>query len=524
MNLLDKLRTFFARGKPGPGTPAKRTDDSAYSATFGNGSGGGFAGGAVNRLTVSLATWSGAINADLDASLVIMRARARQLAQSNEYGRRFLSLVATNVVGPHGPKLQVRAYTDFPDQRNKKPVLDKVANDAIEVHYARWCKVSDVTGRMDFAQQCRVAIKGAARDGEALVRYVRRPDLPYGIALQLLEADRLDEQLNVLFQNGGAIRQGVEIDSSGRPLALHIKTTHPGDRYTQAHAKSERVPMSQILHIYLPERAEQVRGYSWFHAIILRALQLHGFNEAAVIAARIGASKVAALVPKDTDGGPMPGALDAVADGKSSSGALHMDVEAGDILQVPQGYDLDSWNPEYPHANFESFVKAAMRGISAGLDVATHNLSGDMTDVNYSSARIAELSERDMWITLQQWFIRAMVQPVFEEWLAIALLRGEITLPNGKALPAEKLGKFRDAARFQGRRWPWVDPSKEIDAAQKAVDLGITSRTRLAAERGEEFDDVLDELTQEREQLEAAKLAGRPVAPPAAPPAPPPQE
>lgn len=90
-----------------------------------------FAGAAVNRLTASLAGWSGSVNADLDGSLVILRARARQLAANTAHGRRFLSLVANNVVGGENqPKLQVRAYKD---QRNPNAatVLDKAANDAI---------------------------------------------------------------------------------------------------------------------------------------------------------------------------------------------------------------------------------------------------------------------------------------------------------------------------------------------------------------------------------------------------------
>lgn len=37
----------------------------------------GFAGAAIDRLTASLQQWSGSINADLDRSLVILRARAR---------------------------------------------------------------------------------------------------------------------------------------------------------------------------------------------------------------------------------------------------------------------------------------------------------------------------------------------------------------------------------------------------------------------------------------------------------------
>lgn len=494
------------------GKPARRDN---YAGTYGSSNNAAFAGGAVGRLTASMASWSGSVNNDLDGSLTIMRARGRQLGQSNEYGRRFLTLVANNIVGPKGPTLQVRAYTAQVDPK-KPPMLDKVANDAIEIHYARWAKKADITGRMHLAQLYRVAAKAVARDGEALVRIVRQRNLPYGMALQLLEADRLDETINATLPNG-CVRQGVEIDTMGRPVALYIKSRHPGDRFGPGHNESERVPMADIRHVYLPERAEQVRGYTWFHAIIVRAMQLHGFNDAAVTAAKIGASKVAALERPEES---MAGGAELMADAQTSTG-LQMNVEAGEMFELPPGYKLSSWNPEYPHANFESFVKAAMRGISAGLDVATHNLSGDMTDVNYSSARIAELSEREQWMVLQDWFINTLVEPVYQEWLAMALLRGDITFPqSGKALPADKLGKFQDASRFQGRRWSWVDPSKEIDAKQSEVDLRITSRTRIAAERGYELEDVLDELAQEEALMEQMGLMPKSAPAPATAPAP----
>jgi lambda family phage portal protein len=493
------------------GRPARRDN---YAATYGSSNNAAFAGGAVGRLTASMANWSGSVNADLDGSLVVMRARGRQLGQSNEYGRRFLALVANNIVGPKGPTLQVRAYNAQVDPK-KPPALDKVANDAIEIHYARWCKKADITGRMHLAHLYRVAAKAVARDGEALVRIVRDRSLPYGMAVQLLEADRLDETVNGILPNG-CVRQGVELDTMGRPVALYIKSRHPGDRYGPGHNAPERVPMDQVRHVYLPERAEQVRGYTWFHAIIVRAMQLHGFNDAAVTAARIGASKVAALERTEESA---QGGVEAMADAQTSTG-LQMNVEAGEMFELPPGYKLSAWNPEYPHANFESFVKAAMRGISSGLDVATHNLSGDMTDVNYSSARIAELSEREQWMVLQDWFIGTLVEPIYQEWLAISLLRGDITFPqSGKALPADKLSKFLDASRFQGRRWSWVDPAKEIQAKQGEVDLRITSRTRIAAERGYELEDILDELAQEEALMEKMGLATAPAPKPTAAPA-----
>jgi lambda family phage portal protein len=506
MKITDRLRAAWR------GFTAKR---DPYAGSYGTGAAAGFAGGSVNRLTASLANWSGSVNADNDVALPILRARARNLAANNEHGKRFLSMVAANVVGRRNPRLQVRALRDQRDP-NKPTTLDKTANDTIEIHFERWGKTADITGRhRSLYAWFRTVVKGVARDGEALVRVVRDRRLPYGIGVQLLEADRLEDDRNQRLDNGNTIRQGVEIDSTGRAVAYWVKTAHPGENYATRAAGVERIPAKDIIHLFLPERAEQVRGITWLHAIIIRASVIHNFEEAAVVAAQIGASKVAALERAD-DG---VDATDSMADGKVGN-ALQMNVQAGEMFELPPGYKLNSWNPEYPHANFESFLKACLRGLAAGLDVAAHNLTGDMTDVNYSSARIAELSEREAWMILQDWFIESLAMPLYEEWLAMALISGAITFEiTGKALPADKLQKFLNASRFQGRRWAWVDPLKEAEANAKRLETQLTSRTRLAAEQGDEFEDILDELAQEQDLIKAAKLDMAP-AKPAAPPAP----
>lgn len=447
--------------------------------------GAAFAGASIDRLTASLSQVSGAVNADLDGSLVILRARARSLCANNEHGRRFLSLVAANVVG-QGPKLQVRA-------RNLNGSLDKPGNDAIEVHWERWGRKADVTGKMGFAHFLRVLVKAVARDGEALVKVVRSRDLPYGIGLQLLEADRLDESVNGRF-NGNQVRQGVEVDSVGRPVAYHVKTTHPGENWQQRQAVTERIDAREIYHVFLQERAEQVRGFTWLHAVLQRMNMLHAYEEAAVVAARVGASKMGVFTRKDD----ASSSLDSMADARMTDGSLQMSAEPGEFIELPAGYELGSWDPEYPHANFESFLKACMRGVASGLDVATHNISGDMTDVNYSSARIAEMSERDMWVGLQDWLSESFLVPLYQDWLQSALILGQVTmLESNLPLPAERLGKFLEVSRFQGRRWAWVDPLKEVEAAQKLIESGLASRTSIAASQGREFEDVVDELAQE---------------------------
>ena len=480
----------------------QRSDN--YAATYGSGGMQGFAGGAINRLTASLATFSGSVNADLDGSLPVLRARARALAANNEHGRRFLTLVANNVVGRQNPKLQVRAMRDL---RNPAvaTTLDKAANDTIEIHWERWGRTCDLSGRhKTLYSLLRTTVKGVARDGEALIRVVRNRNLPYGMALQTLEADRLVDTLNARLDNGNIIRQGVEVDSALRPVAYYIRTSHPGENYAALQSnETERVPAGDIYHLFTPERAEQVRGITWFHAVILRGSVIHAFEEAAVIAAQIGASKTAALERADDS----PDIIGGMADG-IVGGLPQIKVEAGEMFELPPGYKLNSWNPDYPHANFESFLKACLRGLAAGLDVSAHNLTGDMNEVNYSSARIAELSERDTWKTLQDWLITSFVQPVYEEWLAVNLLSGNITFEiSGKAIPADRYEKFRNASRFQGKRWQWVDPAKEADANEKLLANGLTSRTRLCAEQGEEFDDIIDELAAEQEMMIAAGLS-----------------
>lgn len=52
--------------------------------------------------------------------------------------------------------------------------------------------------------------------------------------------------------------------------------------------------------------------------------------------------------------------------------------------------------------------------------------------------------------------------------------------------------------RWRVKRWQWVDPLKEAQAQSEAIDARLTSRTRLADEAGEEFEDILEEISEEQ--------------------------
>ena len=150
---------------------------------------------------------------------------------------------------------------------------------------------------------------------------------------------------------------------------------------------------------------------------------------------------------------------------------------------LPQGYEFQSFDPDYPHANFDSFCKTTLRGIAAGLGVSYTSLTGDLSEANYSSARVGLLDEREEWRLIQSWLIESFFAPLYSEWLEMALLSGQL------ALPMSKFDKF-NAAIWQGRRWQWIDPQKEIAANADAIARGLTTPSAVIRESGRDPEDV----------------------------------
>lgn len=467
-----------------------------------------FAAAAFNRLTSGWNSSNTSANVDLYRGLDTLRARSRDLFANNDYARRFGGMVTANVIGGAGVILQARIY-DKPG----KP--DAGANDAVEAGFARWGMRGscDVTGRLSWRDTQIQVIKAVARDGEALIRKIRGKAAgnAFGYALQVLDIDRLDTKLMRAAGKGlNEIKMGVEVDAFGRAVAYWLRPFHPGELWLaqgQVLSDHQRVPAGDILHVYMADRPEQLRGAPWMHAAMTRLNNLGGYEEAAVIAARVGASKMGFF--KTPEGG-----VDAASDGKDEQGVPYTEAEPGAFGTLPDGMDFVPFNPDYPHAMYAEFVKACLRGVASGLGVSYHGLANDLEGVNFSSIRAGTLEERDQWIGIQQWFIDAFLEPVYQDWLRSALAFGQILLANGSPLPLEKIDKFA-AHTWQARRWQWVDPLKDMNASVLAIENGLKAPQDVAAELGVDYEDVLVKIKQAQDM--AAKIGvtlGQPAPPP----------
>jgi len=436
-----------------------------------------FSGAQTGRL---FSDWVGAVgpmDVYLRRDLVALRSNSRRLAMNNDYMKSFLRMVRRNVIGPSGIVLQNRAKDD-----NGK--LDKEANDLIEQKWADWGQrgTCTVCGQYSWLQVQWMVATLIARDGEVIVRKVRGFPNKFGFAVQLFSADHLDETLNTELPGGGDIRMGVERDQWKRPVALHLKVKASDRQY----ARHQRIPISEIEHLYVPEDFEQTRGLPWAHSAIRRLGMLGGYEEAALVAARAGAAKMGFFQQREGAGSYTPDETD-------EKGDFIDKAEPGSIEILPEGFEFKEFDPSYPNGEMPFFMKSVLRGAAAGLGVSYNGLANDLEGVNFSSIRAGLQDERDEWMVLQQFIIQGLVLPVFSAWLEQAMLKKAVPLPFSK------IDKLMSPQWFP-RRWKWVDPDKDSKTAERDISLGVQSRTRLAAEQGRDLREVYEELAAE-EQL-----------------------
>lgn len=451
----------------------------------------GYAGGRLTRLSADWVMQPLSADQELRGNIRAIRARARELVRDNPYAKRFIHLTAQNVVGPHGVQLRGQVM-------NLKGKPNDGVNATLEREWRHWgaADACMVDGRMNFAELQRLVMKTVAQDGECIVRMVRGFDNPWVFALQLIDADQLDHDFTGRAPNtGNEVRMGVELDTWRRPVAYWLWNTHPAEyEYTKSRERT-RVPAEDIIHLYVSHRVGQTRGVSWFHPVMVALKMLDGYVEAELVAARTAASKFWAIKTSTEDGyqAPAPGE------------AVQMEIEPGLLTELDPGKEIQMLDPQHPTQAFDQFCKAILKSISSGLGSTYADLSGDLAEANYANQRTGLLAARDEYRSLQQWLIEHFIRRVYATWLSMAILAGRVR-------PGMRDPESLKDVLWVARGFDWVDPLSDLKATALEIDYGLTSRTQVCAERGEDFEQIAQELATEQQIAKDNDISLAPVA------------
>jgi len=361
------------------------------------------------------------------ASGPTVTARARYLARNNGYAAAAIESFAGNAVGTG-----IKPATLVGD-----PALKAV----IQAAWRRWTDESDAEGLTDFYGQLRRAAREVFIAGEVFIRFrPRRPGdgLSVPLQLQMLPAEQVPMTLTQPAPYGHQIRQGIEFDAVGRRVAYWFWRNHPGDATDRfgAGGVPVRVPAAEVLHILDPVEAGQVRGLSRLAAAIVKLWLLDLYDDA-----ELDRKKVAALfagfitrLPGDDNGaeGGMLG--EGAPDG---AGAAVAGLQPGTLQVLLPGEDVRFSTPADVGGNYEAFQYRTLLAVCAALGVPYQAVAGDMTKVNYSSSRTALLEFRRRIEAVQHSvLVFQLCRPVWERWLATAVLAGTLDLPGFAVDPA----------------------------------------------------------------------------------------
>lgn len=453
----------------------------------------GYSAAAFNRLVNEWRAATSTADAEMRGPLKVLRNRSRDLGRNNDYVRQFFREVQNNVVGtgiPFQSQIKMKRGGD----------LNKTLNKEIEDLWYEWCKKGSchTAGDLHFNDIERLAIREVAESGEFFIRLVMRKfgnsKIPF--ALELLEADMIDDDYNGISEAGNDIVMGVEKDIWGRRVAYYIKPKHPGDNGTGKAANYNsrshiRVPAEEIVSLGMIERWPQTRSVPWIVSSILRLHHMGGYEEAEVIAARASASLMGFI---QSDQGEIR--ADDVQDQDRVT-----EFEPGVFKYLAPGETVNIPNMNRPSGQLNPFMSFMLKGVAAGLGVSYSTISKDHSNDSYSSGRLSLISERDSWKSIQGWMIRNFHQVIFEKWLTMAVLSGAINL-EGYELHPEKYNQVK----WMPRGWAWVDPQKEVNAYKEALRGGLTTYSKLYAELGEDLEEMFNQRKLENDMIKKLDL------------------
>ncbi|WP_237062559.1 phage portal protein [Loktanella sp. M215] len=318
---------------------------------------------------------------------------ALDMVRNSPLATRAQQVIASNVVGDG----------IIPKVIAKKKGEREAALRLIEAHF----DTTDINadGRNNLYGLQRLVVNALVASGEVLIRRRRRERrdgfaLPFQI--QVIEIDFLDSFAFGKGEAGNVVRDGIEYDAIGRRVAYHLLSEHPGARgWRNLSRASRRVAASEILHIYRQDRPGQMRGVSWFAPVALALQDMADHQDAQLMRQKIAACFAAFRVNLD---GETPAAT-------ADPGGLSTLVP-GRIQNLAPGEDIRFAEPPGVQGYYE-FTRSVSRTVAAGIGVTYEALTGDLTGVNFSSARIGRL-EMDRNVSAWQWLllIPQMMQPL----------------------------------------------------------------------------------------------------------------
>jgi len=457
------------------------------------------------------------------------RAGARDLWMNTPLATAALKRCRTNIVG-FGLSLQSRI------DRKTLGLSDEAADaweQNTEAEFKLWAASldCDIRRKQNFAELQALALLSTLMSGDAFVLLPMVPrdpvtgnkvpgqGQPYDLRVQILEADYVSNPIDKM--ETLRISSGVETDTYGAPIAYWIRSLPQdipvyatGPIAPQYLGTWERVPAygpksgrRNVLHLMETDRPGQRRGMPFLAPVLEILKQLTRLSEAE-LAAAVVASFFTVFIKNVPGLNPLGATFegeDSVLHPNDPRDAESYEMAPGNIIKLDKEEGIELADPKRPSALFEPFFVAMCKQIGAALEIPFEQLLLHFS-ASYSASRAALLEAWKFYKRWRVWLAANFCQPVYEEWLTEAVLKGRIQAPG--FFDDLRIRSAWCGAEWSGAGQGQIDPLKETQAAELRIKTALsTYEDEAVALSGGNWEGRVSRLARERAILVEKGLA-----------------
>ena len=519
MNLVDNIISIFS---PEKALKRQLAREAINAVRYGRGSGYGYGSHGASYAKKSLTGWiARGMSADEDIAdnIETMRARSRDLYMGSPLATGAIKTVRTNVVGS-GLSLNAQIDAEFlglTDEEARKWEAD------VEREWKLWSAGVDCDAErcQNFYQLQSLVMISALLSGDVFVTMpvIKRAGSVYDLRVGLIEADRVCDPDPM--PAGKNIVGGIEVGTYGETRAVWVANKNPNTyprwndtrmtKWTRVQAFGTTTGRKNILHIMSDvERPAQRRGVPMLAPVIETLKQLTRYTEAELMASVIS-GMFTVFVKSDSPESPLgAGAFPPMPQAVQRDPNDYA-LGNGSIVQLNSDESIDIANPSRPNTSFDGFVLAVCRQIGTAMEIPYELLIKNFT-ASYSASRASLLEAWKMFRMRREWLTSQFCQPVYEEWLTEAVLKGRIKANGFFTDPA--IRQAWSGAEWYGDSQGQLDPLKEANASKVLVEEGFSTREREAMKlTGMQWENITRQRKTEEEQRKESGLTATPQTP-----------
>jgi lambda family phage portal protein len=384
-------------------------------------------------------------------------------------------------------------------------IEDNKLKAAVAAAFQDWTDESDVENVTDFYGIQRRVAREVFMAGECFVHIINTSpaDDKIPLRLQVLPSEQLPVWKNATAPvTNNPIRMGVEFDNlTKKRVAYWFWIRDPTDiafSFAFIYNHIVRIPADEILHIYDPVEAGQIRGLSGFAAAVVKMFMLDLYDDAE-LERKKQAARFAGFIKNPP--------VDLATDPDMKLGVFDAELPPyfgpGAFLEMNSGQDIQFSEPADVGPNYDAFQYRTLLQLAAALGVPYAEISSDLAKASYASSRAGLLAFRAEVEAFQHAvMVYQFLRPVYQRWFAKAVLAGALPVT------ATQLRNTPAVTRFKAMtpKMPWVDPLKDTQAEALAVQNGFKARSDVIEAQGYDAEETDARIAADRAREQELNL------------------